>query len=487
MTDIDVVVAGARILARTAARHADVVPTVMPVPDGIVVGAPVGPTQPSVYALTLDSAWIGFEPAPIPAAAASDAIVDKVLGGLAPTIPGAAVGVAHPSAWTGAQQEVLSRSFGRYSGSVVLESLAVRVAKLRQSLATSERIIVVEIEPLDITVTAVDRSRDQIEIAACESEPTLGAGEWNDAALDTTIEMISLVSAGVRPTTVVVIGPHEEALLERLRGYTAATWTTLPTPLVQPMAYTALLLPQSKLADHSSRPIPAQNAEWVGTLRERAAATTPPPRMGPAKIAAAAAVAIAVLAAGTAAVIATRSSGADAATSAGSTSAGPVAISTTTSATPSPLALSPTQPVNTPTRHTMGRVGFTVPPGWRVADGATSERTTIVPKTAIPARITVTYNTTSPGFGYGELVADLAARIDSAPPGRFGGFERDLTVSGRPGATYRESPGDGSVVLWQVLFYDDVQVSVGCQTGVREGGGIDAECDAVVRSVSTTA
>ncbi|MEU5408210.1 type VII secretion-associated protein [Nocardia asteroides] len=484
VTDIDVVVSGARILARTAARHADVVPTVMPVPDGIVVGAPVGPTQPSVYALTLDSAWIGFEPAPIPAAAASDAIVDKVLGGLAPTIPGAAVGVAHPSAWTGAQQEVLSRSFGRYSGSVVLESLAVRVAKLRQSLATSERIIVVEIEPLDLTVTAVDRSRDQIEIAACESEPTLGAGEWNDAALDRTIEMISLVSAGVRPTTVVVIGPHEEALLERLRGYTAATWTTLPTPLVQPMAYTALLLPQSKLADHSSRPIPAQNAEWVGTLRERAAATAPSPRMGTAKIAAAAAVAIAVFAAGSAAVIATRSGGADAATSAGSMSSGTIAISTTTAPTPAPLALSPTQPVNTPTRHTMGRVGFTVPPDWRVADGATSERTTIVPKTATPARITVTYNTVADQAGYDEVLRDITARIARAEPGRFGTPERDVVFAGRRGIGYQELPGDGSVVRWYVLLDHGVQTNVGCQHGSGGWGTVSTACEEVMRTVA---
>lgn len=486
VTDIDVVVSDARILARTAARHVDVVPTVMPVPGGIVVGAPVGPTQPSVSALALaDSAWIGFEPNPMPGAAAMDAVVDEVLGGLAPTAPGATIGVAHPSSWSAVRRSTLDNSFGRYSSSVLLESIAVRVARLRQSLATSELVVVVEIEPLDVTVSAVDRSRDQIVVAACEHEPTLGAGEWNDAAVERLTAMIGQVVEGSRPTSVLVVGPHDEPLLERLRDFAAQTWTTQPTPLVQPLALTALLLPQSSLTDQRTRPIPAQNAEWVGTLRERAAATAPSPRVATAKIVAAVAVALTVITAGVVAVAATRGSGADAATAAGSTApADPSAPATRTPATSTPAQPSTTQPADAPRRHTMGRVAFDIPAGWRPSAGENPERAALVPQTATPGRITVTYNTVAEQAGYDEVLRDITARIARAEPGRFGTPERDVVFAGRRGIGYQELPGDGSVVRWYVLLDHGVQTNVGCQHGSGGWGTVSTACEEVMRSVS---
>ncbi|MFD4434165.1 type VII secretion-associated protein, partial [Nocardia sp. NPDC058497] len=389
-----------------------------------------------------------------------------------------------PSSWSAVRRSALGHSFGRYSGSVLLESIAVRVARQRQSLATSELVVVVEIEPLDVTVSAVDRSRDQIVVAACEHEPTLGAGEWNDAAVERLTEMIKQVVEGSRPTSVLIVGPHDEPLLERLRDFAAQTWTTQPTPLVDPLALTALLLPQSSLTDQRTRPIPAQNAEWVGTLRERAAATAPSPRVATAKIVAAVAVALTVITAGVVAAVTTWGSGADAATVAGSTApADPSAPVTRAPAESSPVQPSSTQPADAP-RHTMGRVAFDIPAGWRTVTGETPERAALVPQTATPGRITVTYNTVAEQAGYDEVLRDITARIARAEPGRFGTPERDVVFAGRRGIGYQELPGDGSVVRWYVLLDHGVQTNVGCQHGSGGWGTVSTACEEVMRSVS---
>ncbi|MEV6216339.1 type VII secretion-associated protein [Nocardia sp. NPDC051833] len=480
VTDIDVVVSDARVLARTAARHVDVAPTVMPVPNGILVGAPTGPSQPAISALSLaDSAWIGYEPQPLAIAAATDAVVDDVLAGVAPTPPGASIGVAHPSSWSTARRSSFARSFGRYSGSVALEPIAARVARLRQPLATTEFVVVVEIDPLAVTVSAVDRSRDQISVAACAHEPTLGAGDWNDDDIDRLSAMIGEVADGSKPTSVLIVGPTDDHLLERLREFAAETWTTQPTPLVQPVAFTALLLPQSGLTDDRARPIPAQNAEWVGTLRERAAATAPAPRHSTAKIIAAAAISLVVVTAGIVAVVATRDSDADAATATQSTP-------TTVSTAPEPMSPKPstTQPAATPAQHTMGRVTFNIPAGWRLATGSPADRAALVPQTATPGRITVTYNTVAEQAGYDEVLRDITARISRAEPGRFGTPERDVVFAGRRGIGYQELPGDGSVVRWYVLLDHGVQTNVGCQHGSGGWGTVSTACEEVMRSVS---
>ncbi|MGS2808723.1 type VII secretion-associated protein [Nocardia sp. MW-W600-9] len=482
VTDIDVVVGDARVLARTAARHVDVAPTVMPVPNGILVGAPTGPSQPAVSALAMaDSPWIGYEPHPLSIAAATDAVVDDVLAGVAPTPPGASIGVAHPSSWSTARRSILARSFARYSGSVTLEPIAARVARLRQTLATTEFVVVIEIDPLAVTVSAVDRSRDQISVAACEHEPTLGAGDWNDDDIDRLAAMIREVADGSRPTSVLIVGPTDDHLLERLREFAAETWTTQPTPLVQPLAFTALLLPQSGLNDDRARPIPAQNAEWVGTLRERAAATAPSPRHSTTKIIAAAAVSLAVVTAGIVAVVATRSSDADAA---GTTAAR--SMSAAVSTTPESLAPKPstTQPAASPAQHAMGRVTFDIPSGWRLATGSPADRAVLVPQTATPGRITVTYNTVADQAGYDEVLRDITARISRAEPGRFGTPERDVVFAGRRGIGYQELPGDGSVVRWYVLLDHGVQTNVGCQHGSGGWGTVSTACEEVMRSVS---
>ncbi|MFD6391333.1 type VII secretion-associated protein [Nocardia sp. NPDC060259] len=480
MTDIDVVVSDSRVLARNAARHADVAPTVLPVRDGIVVGAPVGPMQPAISAFALsDSAWIGFEPQPMSTAAATDAVVDQVFADLSPSTPVGSIGVAHPSSWSAAQRTGIGRSFGRYSGSIVLESIAVRVARSRQSFAASELIVVIEIGSLDVMVTAVNRTRDQIEVTASELEPTLAAGDWNDDAVELLISIISKVLGGYRPSSVILVGPHDEPLLDRLRQFVTESWTAQPTPLVQAMPTTGLLLSPSAHNEQRSRQAPEHNADWVGTLRERAAATAPSPRLATAKIVAAAAVLVTVLTVGV--VVTTRGSDADAATA--STTSRMAPVTTQVPLTPSaPPTLG--SGAAAPRHHVMGRVTFNIPVEWQLTAGSNTDRAALVSRGATPARITVTYNTVAEQAGYDEVLRDITARIAKAEPGRFGTPERDVVFAGRRGIGYQESPGDGSVVRWYVLLDHGIQTNVGCQYGPGGWGTVSTACEEVMKTVT---
>lgn len=478
VSDVDVVISGARMWARTATRHSDVVPSVMPVQGGIAVGVAVGTNQPSASVVAMgESAWIGFEPAPVSTVAATDAVIDQLFADLGSVSPGSAITVAHPSSWSSSQRTSVERSLGRYSNPVVLEPIAARIASLRQSLGASELIAVVEIEPLHLTVSAIARSRDHVELAACEHEPTMGADELGEATIDRLTAMIRQAVDGHRPSTVIVVGRHDERLLELLRDFVTESWSTQPPP-VQSMAFTALLRP---LSAPGVQPVPAGpqgQSDWVGTLRDRAAASAPSPWIGPAKIIAAAAVILTVLTVGVVVIATTSGSGTDAAATAESVNRAP---DPSTTPTPPPTGL--TEP---PSHHVMGRVAFDIPGDWKLGAGPTPERATLIPTAATPARITVTYNTVAEGAGYDEVLRDITSRIDRAAPGRFGSPERDVVFAGRRGIGYQEHPGDGSVVRWYVLLDHGVQTNVGCQHGSEGWGTVRPVCEDVMRSVTIT-
>ncbi|MFD3705071.1 type VII secretion-associated protein [Nocardia sp. NPDC058658] len=477
VNDIDVVISDARMWARTATRHADVVASVMPVQNGLAVGVPVGPTHPAVYAWAMaDSAWIGFMPAPVSAAAAIDAMVDELFSDLRPLAASPSISVAHPSSWSSVRRASIENSLGRYSSNVVLEPVSTRIAALRQPLATSELIVVVEIEPLDVTVSAVGRSRDHVVLSACERDPTMGADEVSEAVSERLAAMILRVLDGHRPSTVVVVGQHDERLLELLRAFVAESWS-VQQPLVQPMAFTALLRSWAARVDQGVSAEAQRQSDWVGTLRDRAAASAPSPWGGPAKIAAVAAVILTVLTVGVVVIATTRGGGADA-----------TATGETTTRLPEPTTSLPSSsrsPAPSP-HHAMGRVTFDVPQDWQLAPGATPERATLVPKLAAAARITVTYNTVADRSGYDEVLRDITSRIDRAEPGRFGTPERDVVFAGRRGIGYQELPGDGSVVRWYVLLDHGVQTNVGCQHGSEGWGTVGSACEEVMRSVAIT-
>ncbi|WP_378547422.1 type VII secretion-associated protein [Nocardia rhizosphaerae] len=426
-----------------------------------------------------DSAWIGFEPQPISLAAATDAVIDQLMGDLSPATLGGAISVAHPSSWSSAARANIARSFGRYSGSIELESLAVRVARSRQSFAASELIAVIEIELLGVTITAVNRSRDQIEVTATELEPTLGVGGWDGDAIELLLDMIRKVLDDYRPSSVIVVGPHAESLLDRLRQFVTASWTTQPAPLVQSVPLTGLTLSPSARGDRLAHPVHEDASKWVGTLRERAAATATSPRCATAKIVGAAAVLIAVLSIGAVAIATTRDSGTETST----------AVSTTTdtiSPTLQPAVTSTAPPTTraTPRPHAMGRVTFDIPAEWQLNAGSTPDRAALVPQTATPARITVTYNTVAEQAGYDEVLRDITARVSKAEPGRFGTPEPDVVFAGRRGIGYQESPGDGSVVRWYVLLDHGIQTNVGCQYGSGGWGTVSTACEEVMRTVT---
>ncbi|MEV0433748.1 type VII secretion-associated protein [Nocardia sp. NPDC050413] len=481
---IDVVIGGARIWARTAAHHADVLPSVLPVQGGIAVGAPVGAEQPSAPVLTMaDAAWIGFSPTPVSMLEAVNAVVDQLFSGLSPITPGSAIAVAHPGSWSSAQRGVFENSLARHSSAVTLEPLATRVASLRQALASSELIVVVEVEPLHLTVSAVTRAHDQVRLTACEHDPTLGAEELDEAAFERLASMIRQVVEGHRPSTVIVIGQHDGSLDEQLRDFVSELWTAQP-PLVQSSAFTALLPPQPRTNGAQGSPGQPNRRDWVGTLRERAAVSAPSPRAGMAKVVAAAVVVLVLVSLGVVGLIAV--DGGD-----GEASAAEAALTTTTS---SPTQRPPTtqsvplssRPATPSPNHVMGRVSFDIPANWQLAAVSTPERAVLTPKSAAAARITVTYNTVADLAGYDEVLRDITSRIERAQPGRFTTPERDVVFAGRRGIGYQELPGDGSVVRWYVLLDHGVQTNVGCQHGTEGWGTVGSACEDVMRSVAIT-
>lgn len=487
VSDVDVVISGARMWARTAARHSDVVPSVMPVQGGIAVGVAVGANQPSASVVTMsESAWIGFEPAPVSIVAATDAVIDKLFADLGPVDPGSTITVAHPSSWSSAQRTPVERSLGRYSNPVVLESVAARIASLRQSLGASELIAVVEIEPLHLTISAVARSRDHVELAACEHEPTIGADELGEEAIDRLTAMIRQVVDDHRPSTVIVVGEHDERLLERLRDFVTESWRTQPPP-VQSVAFTALLRPHSAPSGQPVPTGPQGQSDWVGTLRDRAAASAPSPWVGTAKVVAAAAVILTLLTVGVVVIATTSGSGTDAAATAESVDRAPTGSKTPIPPSPAATSIPPSTGAAKPApHHVMGRIAFDIPADWKLGAGPTPERATLTPTSATPARITVTYNTVAEGAGYDEVLRDITSRIDRAAPGRFGSPERDVVFAGRRGIGYQEHPGDGSVVRWYVLLDHGVQTNVGCQHGAEGWGTVRSACEDVMRSVAIT-
>ncbi|MFG1768178.1 type VII secretion-associated protein [Nocardia salmonicida] len=485
MSDVDVVITGVRMWARTATRHSDVVPSVMPVHGGMAVGVAVGANQPSASVVTMgESAWIGYEPAPVSTVAAMDAVIDKLFADLGSVSPGSTITVAHAGSWSSSQRTSVERSLHRYSNAVVMEPIAARIASLRQSLGASELIAVVEIEPLHLTVSAVARSRNHVELAACEHEPTMGADELSEKAIDRLTAMIRQVVDEHRPSTVIVVGQHDDRLLERLRDFVTESWSTQPPP-VQSVAFTALLRPQPAPSSRTVPTGPQGQSDWVGTLRDRAAASAPSPWVGTAKVVAVAAVILTVLTVGGVVIATTRGGGTDAAATAESVDRAPTESKTPIPPSPSATSLPPSTGAAKPApHHVMGRVAFDIPADWKLGAGPTPERATLTPTSPTLARITVTYNTVAEGAGYDEVLGDITSRIDRAAPGRFGSPERDVVFAGRRGIGYQEHPGDGSVVRWYILLDHGVQTNVGCQHGSEGWGTVSAACEDVMRSVA---
>lgn len=480
---VDVVVSGARVWARTADHHTDVLPSVMPVQGGIAVGAPIGVEQPSAAVLTFaDAAWIGFGPTPLSMVDAVDAVVDELFSELMPIAPGSAIDVAHPGSWSTAQCAVFENSLARYSSAVVLETLATRIASLRQALSSSELIVVVEVEPLQLTVSAVARAHDQVHLTACEHDPTLGAEELSEATFERLAAMIRQVVEGHRPSTVIVVGQHDGSLDQQLRDFVSTSWTTQP-PLVQSSTFTALLRPQARRGGAPGSSDQPNRQDWVGTLRERAAASAPSPRAGMAKVLAAAAVVLVLISLGVVGIMAANGGEGEASAAQGSLS---TTTSTQTLRPPTTQSLPSSRPAAPSPNHVMGRVSFGIPANWQLTAASTPERAVLTPKSAAAARITVMYNTVADLAGYDEVLRDITSRIDRAQPGRFTTPERDVVFAGRRGIGYQELPGDGSVVRWYVLLDHGVQTNVGCQHGTEGWGTVGSACEDVMRSVAIT-
>lgn len=477
MTSVEVVLGDGRIWVRTATRHDDGPCAVVPCSDGsfAVVGSNRDdPGAISVLEL-IESAHIGVSPRALPVAEALDIVARKLFDSVGATGRQATVTVVCPTTWGVRQHSLVSSVFQRYASEVTIETVSERVAYQRRDRVASELIAVVEMDSLCTTVSAVSRLREQAYIAAVEHEPTVGQLDL-DRMVDVAA-MIERVLEGRRPCSLVIMSsrpdpPFADALVAAL----PESWTVRASfAEVVPWSLLSVAPQRSALREIAS---PVVEHHWVGTLREQAAMNAQQ-KVRPSRLQILGVAATVTAVALAAVVMAAR--GTTDEMSSPSTEVPSTHVPAPSVAGPSPLV--PTTVRRD--RFSVGRVSADLPAGWQVRAGDRGDsRAVLVPASAVPVRITVMYNTTSSTAEYGQLVGDLAARISSAEPGKFWGFARDRTVSGRPGAVYEETPGDGTTVKWQVLFDGDVQVSIGCQAGAGGWGGFATACDEVVGSIA---
>ncbi|MFF0818537.1 type VII secretion-associated protein [Rhodococcus sp. NPDC003318] len=142
-------------------------------------------------------------------------------------------------------------------------------------------------------------------------------------------------------------------------------------------------------------------------------------------------------------------------------------------------------PTSTPTpavSAVVGRVAVVVPSGWHERVPASRpDRIEMVRDDGVPARILVVHKELTAGSDFDSVAEILADRIAERSE-TFGPLS-EIDVDARHALTYREAPDPDSEVRWLVFVGEDLQISIGCQ-GLRDRlGGLEADCDRVVRSL----
>ncbi|WP_280457540.1 type VII secretion-associated protein [Nocardia carnea] len=460
MTDVEIALTEARLWAWSATTHADFVPSVVPAGDGrsLVVGEPLAPPSIAVSPVQLIAAdRIAYDPgmpAPVDALAA---VFAHALAQLRVHSPCGLLTVLHPSEWDPHRLNVLHSAAARHCGQVNLEPIALRAAVATRRIR-DVRSVVLEFGPLSTTATTVVPSDHGPRLEFCEHEPALaaaeiGAGEHGRNAFRSLLERLT---QGCQVDSVVIVGRTDADFLDLIADVVAELCRA---DLLVVAGADLVRVRATEPADHRPTiPPAAADAEWLQSLRERAAATRPPRSKTPLYIGAVAVSAIAALV--TVGVFLGMSTAGDA----------EVAASEPTSTEP-PASADSAEPELDAGSVTVGYVALTVPEGWRIIDPHTASTVRLVlePNTGPKARITVTQEQLQIArAGYDLVASDLETKIAAGPAGLYSPVRRDVVFGGRPGLAYTEHPEDGSTVDWHVIVEHSIQISIGCQ--YRTGG-----------------
>ncbi|WP_280397418.1 type VII secretion-associated protein [Nocardia carnea] len=478
MTAVEIALTETRLWAWSANTHADLVPSVVPGSDGrsLVVGEPLAPPSIAVSPVQLITAdRIAYDPGMPEPVDALAAVFAHTLAQLRIHTPCEQLTVVHPSEWDPHRLNVLHTAAARHAGRVTLQPAALRAVTATQRVR-DVRSVVLEFGPLSTTATTVVPTDNGPRLEFCEHEPALAAAEIGADEHGRNIfrAQFERLTHGCQVDSVVIVGRTDADFLDLIAEVVAELCRA---DLLVLAGADLVRVRATDPAEHRPTiPPAAADAEWLQSLRERAAATRPPRSKTPLYIGAAAVLALVVLVG--AGVLVTMSAGNDPEASA----SGPPPIEPTTSTAPE-------DPAPDAGSVTIGPVALTVPEGWRIVDPATAspDRVVLEPDTGLKARITVIQEQLQvPDAGYDLIAADLQAKIATSTPGRFSPIRRDVVFGGRSGLAYTEHPEGGSTVDWHVIVEHSIQISIGCQYQTGGHDSITPICEDLASSLEVT-
>ncbi len=473
MTVVELVVSEAKVWARGATTHWDVAPSIVVGSNGsdLVVGEPLTPPTQAVSVVQYMAGGVIALPPRMPSVGqALSAVLSAIMDALRVSVLCERIVLVHPTSWGQPELDLFGTAAQQFTHEVVFESCALRASAVDIAASRSRRTAIIEFGMLSTSASSVVYDANGTHVEAVEVEPNLAVSELDSSeGIDNLRELLNRLLVDRAPDVVQLLGTIDPVVVASVTtvvknvcgakvSVTSLTGIDLARPAQRTPAYTPTIPPA---------------AEWMQPLRERAAAANPLDRR-PLYIGAAALIAV-VAAAAIGGFFLIGGSGEQRAAASIATTTAP-----TTTSVPSRPSLS--QPKPMPATETVGRVVVTVPAGWhRAIDSAA--RVDLVPDTAARHRITVTQKPVTPGAGYDEVAADLAAQIAKRPAGAVTDVRRDVVFAGRPGLAYEEKPADGSTVRWHVLVERGVQVSVGCQYVKGGWDSVMPACEQVVGSV----
>ncbi len=385
--------------------------------------------------------------------------------------------VVHPSHWGAPRCSDVAAATRELSRSVSTEPTALLAhAAVVQGRTRAERVVVLEVGTLATTATYLDQRAGRYEMVSCEIAPTGMADVRADPAGAEAVADVARAVIAERPFERFIItsdAPAEDVTV-LVAALSARYPRIAPANVVTSHEVLAAAVPETVTP---AAPPPVQPpARW---LHDEPVPDDERSPVTKKMLIAAAALAVVVIVGLAAVALFARGGGGEeaAAQPAQTSSAGFVppldATSTGTPATP---------PSGASEAITLGKVRIVPPPGWQ-AQAQGEQRVNLTPPGG-GKRIVVMQNTLSPGAGYDEVAAGLAARIaGSGHPDKFGPVQRDVTFGGRPGISYTETPDEKSQVKWHVMVEHDTQVSVGCQYLAGGWDGVSRECEQLVRTL----
>lgn len=480
MSTAELVLTETRLWARSTGTHWDTPPSIVLGSNGydLVVGESLTPpTQVSSVPQYIGADRIALPPRSPATVEALAAVFDAVLAGLRASAPYEQVTVVCPTEWGPRRRGVVGEALRGFGARIVFEEMAVRAVDADEATGRSRRTVVLEFGGLSTTATAVIRNHEGTTVESCEHEPNLAPAELTS---DTVAALLNRVLSGRPADLVQVLGVGDPLQLDLLRS--AVRQVCGPAVELRALGGADLVRTPQPSPVRRTEPVPAMpDAEWMQSLRARAAAMEPADRRTPVLVGVVAALAVVAFVVVGVVVFLNRPGDEPTARPDGSATAADSTSEPVTTAAVPPSSVTATGP------ETFGRLRLQAPVGWHVANNPEQpDRTRIVliPDDGARRRITVVQQAVAADAGDNEVAADLETQMRQRPTGSVSGLRRDAEFAGRPGIAYEEYPSDGSTVRWHVLVEHGLQVSVGCQYRADEWTAVQRGCEQVVRSLA---